>query len=102
MIMIVGAPYRDRVTQDERFIMWVESPGEGLAPMYAVGGDPDAQRCDTMNTVEAYWITPIQFAEMIALAGRVTDKWGLVEWCARRDGRDDRLKVIAEFRANGV
>lgn len=82
-----------------RFILWCDEPDEALPALYAAGADPEDARVVSMNTVEAYWITPEQFADMIGMGVRITDRWGLIEWCARRDGREDRLRLVAEFRA---
>lgn len=98
-IYATDTPYPDRLTGALHFVLWCDHPDEALPALYAAGADPDACRITSMNTVEAYWITPDQFADMIGMGVTITDKWGLVEWASRRDGREDRLKVLAELRA---
>lgn len=102
MIYVTDTPYPDRLDPAViHFILWADTPAESLCAVYAVGADPDTCRIETMNTVDVYWLTPEQFADAIGLGITITDKWGLVEWCAHRDGRDDRLRVIADFRTRG-
>lgn len=101
MIYATDHPHTDGHGRNPEMVCWSDAPGEAEAAIYAVGADPEICRIRTMNTLHAYWITPEQCAALKALGVTITDRWGLMEWCARRDGREDRLKVIAEFRKAG-
>jgi hypothetical protein len=99
-IYVTDTPYPDRLNPAViHFVLWCDGPDEALPALYAAGVDPEAARIESMNTVQAYWLTPEQFADTVMMGITMTDKWGLVEWCARRDGRSDRLKLVTEFRA---
>lgn len=95
MIFVTDTPYPERNDPSViRFVLWADTAAESLCAVYAAGADPEACRITTMNTVDAYWLTPEQFADVVTMGITITDKWGLVEWCARRDGRADRLTVL--------
>lgn len=98
MIYVSDHPFK-LTNGQERFHLWGDEPGEAMAAVYAVGGDPDLAR--RHFTWEAYAVTVEQFAELIGLGVRVTDKWGPAEFCARRDGRTHMLAMIERVRARG-
>lgn len=72
------------------FNLWADTSDEAVMALYAVGGDPVAQRRTECNAWEAYAVTPEQFADLIGLGVTVTDQHGATYWIAQRNG-DQRM-----------
>lgn len=78
--------YASETPCGDRFIFWADHVQEAEAALYAVGGDPETQRDREANAWDSYRVTPEQFADLIGLGLRITDRYGPALWRARRDG----------------
>lgn len=81
-----------------RYFLWADTLAEAEMAMWAIGGDPVAQR-EPFNAWEAFSVTIEQFANACLMGATVTDKYGPAEWCAWRDRNVRVLRMLEEARA---
>lgn len=86
--------YACEVPCGDRFIFWADHVQEAEAALYAVGGDPETQR-----DRDRHRVTPEQFADLIGLGLRVTDRYGPALWRARRDGHRQIERMLLDVGA---
>jgi hypothetical protein len=99
-IYVSDLPWTPRDETQERFNLWADTSDEAVMAVFAIGGDL-TQRREECNAWEAYAITAEQFADALAIGITITDRFGPVEWCARRDGNRKTLAIIEDARTRG-